>query len=200
MIVPKAGKNNFWIFFLLCHHFTFWDVCAIYLVVMGTKAGEINFKYFFHTMLNRKKLPPETRSCQKVRKSIFEYCFNSMLLRNKMPPKQRSCQKLKNSIFECFPNWILNRKKLPPEPRSFQKVKKSIFEYFSTSILIYIYININTFFLLIWSVQQKDQEKCLCHLFCEKRMWNFTCWDVCAIYLVVMGTRAREINFEYFFN
>ena len=112
MIVLKAGKNNFWIFFLLCHHFTYWDVCAIYLVVMGTKAGEINFKYFFHSMLNRKKLPPEPRSCQKVRKSIFEYCFNSMLLRNKMPPKQRSCQKLKNSIFECFPNWILNRKKL----------------------------------------------------------------------------------------
>ena len=165
---------------------------------MGTKAGEIHFKYFFHSMLNRKKLPPEPRSYQKVRKSVSEYFLNSMLLRNKLPPKQRSCQMLKHSIFECFPNWILNSKKLPPEPRSFQKVRKSIFEFFSTWIYIYIYIY--TFFLLIWSVQQKDQEKCLCHLFCEKRVWNFTFWDVCAIYLVVMGTKAGEINFEYFFN
>ena len=104
---------------------------------MGTKAGEINFKYFFHSMLNRKKLPPEPRSYQKVRKSVSEYFLNSMLLRNKLPPKQRSCQMLKHSIFECFPNWILNSKKLPPEPRSFQKVRKSIFEYSSHWIYIY---------------------------------------------------------------
>ena len=66
---------------------------------------------------------------------------------------------------------------------------------FSLNLNIYIY----TSFLLIWSVQQKDQEKCLCHLFCEKRVWNFTFWDVCAIYLVVMGTKAGEINLGIFF-
>ena len=53
-------------------------------------------------MLNRKKLPPEPRSCQKLRKSIFEYFLDWILIRKKLPPKPRSCQKLENSIFEYF--------------------------------------------------------------------------------------------------
>jgi len=175
--------------------------------------------------LNRNKLPPKPRSCQKLEKSIFKYSFIEFWLEKSCHQNQDRAKSWKNQFLNTFfvvppfhilrclchlfsrhgnksrrnQVWILftsmlNRKKLPPEPRSFQKVRKSIFEYFSNWIYIY------TFFLLIWSVQQKDQERCLCHLFCEKRVWNFTFWDVCAIYLVVMGTKAGENNFEYFFN
>ena len=100
----------------LCHlfcekrvrNFTFWDVCAIYLVVMGTKAPENKFEYFLNQMLNRKKLPPEPRSRQKLRKSIFEYFLKLNLNRNQLPPKPRSCQKLEKSIFKFFFNgfWL----------------------------------------------------------------------------------------------
>ena len=59
-------------------------------------------------MLNRKKMQPEPRSRQKLRKSIFEYFFWLNLNRNKLPPKPRSRQKLVKTIFKYFFNefWL----------------------------------------------------------------------------------------------
>ena len=234
-------------------------------------------------MLNRKKLPPEPRSCQKVRKSSFSYFFNCILTGKRLPPKPRSIKNWKNQFLNTFLNYILNRNKLPPKPRSCQKLEKTIFKYFFNEFWLekschhnqdpakswknqflntfwvgppfhilrclchlcssleqkpeksilntflikcwiekscrqnqdrakrwgnqflsifwnWFYIYIYSLFLLILSAQKKDQEKYLCHLFCEKRVWNFTFWNVCAIYLVVMETKAGKINFEYFFN
>ena len=38
-----------------------------------TKAGKTIFDSFLHWILNRNKLPPKPRSCQKLAKTIFEY-------------------------------------------------------------------------------------------------------------------------------
>ena len=192
----KLEKTIFEYFFELCHHFTFWDVCAIYLVVMGTKAGEINFKYFFHTRLNRKSCRQNQDRAKRWGNQFLntfwiQCCWERRCHQNKDRARSWKIQFLNVFLIEF---WIVKSCR-QNQDRS-KRWRKSISEYFSTWIYIYIYIY--TSFLLIWSVQQKDQEKCLWHLFCEKRMWNFTFWDVCAIYLVVMRTKAGEINFEYF--
>ena len=84
--------------------------------------------------------------------------------------------------------------KNPPRARGFVSMRTIMF-FKSFSYIVYI-----ACFCSYEACKKKDQEKCLCNLFCEKRVWNFTFWDVCAIYLVVMGTKAGKINFEYFFN
>ena len=193
--MPKGEEINFWVFlklnlyiyswFLLilsvqkkdqekclCHlfcekrmwNFTFWDVCAIYLVVMRTKAGESNFEYFLNWFWKETSCRQNQDRAKSWKKQFLNTCLKSILNRNKLPPKPRSCQKLVKSIFKYFFTWILTRKKLLPKRRSYQKLEKTIFEYFFE----------------------------LGH--------HFTFWDVCAIYLLVMGTKAGKNNFEYFLN
>ena len=87
---------------------------------------------------------------------------------------------------------MLKRKKLPPEPRSCQKVRKSIFEYFFTWIYIY------GLFLLILSVQEKIK-KSVCAISFAKSECEISHFEMFVPSIFVMGTKAGESNFEYFF-
>ena len=98
--MPKAGKNNFQIFLKLiltrkklppkprsCQKleksiFEYFLVVTPFHILRclchlssrhGNKSRRNQVWILFTSMLNRKKLPPDTRSCQKVRKSIFEF-------------------------------------------------------------------------------------------------------------------------------
>ena len=196
-VPPLLRKTSvkFHILRCLCHLSLSWE----------QKPEKSIWNTFLITCWIEKKMPPEPRSRRKVRKSTFEYFLDWILTRQKLPPKPRSCQKLEKSIFEYFFSraTISHFEMFVPSIYSLweQKLEKSI---------------LNTFQIKCWieksCCQNQDRAKrwgnqflntfftwiiyIVC--FCEKRVWNFTFWDVCAIYLVVMGTKAGEINFEYF--
>ena len=96
------------------------------------KAGKNQFlNTFSNWILNRKKLPPKPRSCQKMEKINFWILFQiEFWIKESCHQNQDRAKSWKNQFLNTCLNSILKRKKLPPKKRSCQKLEKSIFEYF----------------------------------------------------------------------